>query len=406
MNKKIWIWLWAGIGLILCVIIFWPVDRGVEEAILDAEEVEEVEEVVDSTEAQQEHYKYGIPADNFEIEEGTVARGQNLSMILDKYGVSSKKIHEISQRSKDVFDLRKIRSGQNYTLFLAKDSLRTPEFFIYESNKVEYVVVDFKDTTNVYLGAKDIVKRDSAVKVGISSSLWNAFSDAGVDPNLAIVLSEIYAWTIDFYGIAKGDSVRVLYEQSYVEDKPLADYTIKGAIFTNGGTSFYAIPFEQNEKISYFDFSDPKSRVIFFDKETLDKIAVYLGSCVFADCITTTILKNELLCLSQAIGSSVYKFVMEHGRYAFGGTVKRHYSSKRDVKLVLQETKYQGYSILVFFAGSLSKNYQDFLLRKIAELDVEFEKQQQWSLDQDKLFSLICFIAINEIDGKWKKYFI
>ena len=250
MNKKIWIWLWAGIGLILCVIIFWPVDRGLEEAILDAEEVEEV---VDSTEAQQEHYKYGIPADNFEIEEGTVARGQNLSMILDKYGVSSKKIHEISQRSKDVFDLRKIRSGQNYTLFLAKDSLRTPEFFIYESNKVEYVVVDFKDTTNVYLGAKDIVKRDSAVKVGISSSLWNAFSDAGVDPNLAIVLSEIYAWTIDFYGIAKGDSVRVLYEQSYVEDKPLADYTIKGAIFTNGGTSFYAIPFEQNEKISYFD---------------------------------------------------------------------------------------------------------------------------------------------------------
>ena len=164
--------------------------------------------------------------------------------------------------------------------------------------------------------------------------------------------------------------------------------------------------FKKQQKISYFDFSYPKSRVIFLDKETLDKIAVYLGSCVFADCITTTILKNELLCLSQAIGSSVYKFVMEHGRYVFGGTVKRHYSSKRDVKLVLQETKRQGYSILGFFAGSLSKNYQDFLLRKIAELDVEFEKQQQWSLDQDKLFSLICFIAINEIDGKWKKYFI
>ena len=67
--------------------------------------------------------------------------------------------------------------------------------------------------------------------------------------------------------------------------------------------------FKKQQKIAYFDFSDPKSRVIFFDKETLDKIAVYLGSCVFADCITTTILKNELLCLSQAIGSSVYKFV-------------------------------------------------------------------------------------------------
>ena len=66
-------------------------------------------------------------------------------------------------------------------------------------------------------------------------------------------LSDIYAWSIDFYGIAKGDSVRVLYEQSYVEDKPLQDFNVKAAIFTNSGKDFYAIPFEQNEKLAYFD---------------------------------------------------------------------------------------------------------------------------------------------------------
>ena len=146
MKKTKWIWIWAAIGLVLGIIIFWPSNKGNKQAILDANAVEEV---VDSTEQQQVHYKYGIPSDDFEVEEGVVGKNQNLSLILAKYKVSPAKIHEISQRCKDVFDLRKIKSGQNYTLFLAKDSLRTPEFFIYESNALEYVVIDFKESADI-----------------------------------------------------------------------------------------------------------------------------------------------------------------------------------------------------------------------------------------------------------------
>ena len=250
MKKTKWIWIWAAIGLVLGIIIFWPSNKGNKQAILDANAVEEV---VDSTEQQQVHYKYGIPSDDFEVEEGVVGKNQNLSLILAKYKVSPAKIHEISQRCKDVFDLRKIKSGQNYTLFLAKDSLRTPEFFIYESNALEYVVIDFKESADIYIGKKDVVKKEGTAKAVITSSLWNAFSAAGVNPNLAITLSQIYAWSIDFYGIAKGDSVLVIYEESYVEDKPLGDYEIKGAIFNHMGRDYFAIPFEQDGKLTFFD---------------------------------------------------------------------------------------------------------------------------------------------------------
>ena len=250
MKKTKWIWIWAAIGLILGIIIFWPSNRGNKEAILEASAVEEV---VDTTEQQQIHYKYGIPDENFIIEEGTVGKNENLSLILSKYKVSPAKIHEISQRCKDVFDVRSIRRGQNYTLFLAQDSLRTPEFFIYEKNALEYVVIDFKETADVYVGKKDIVTKEKTANIIINSNLWNAMVDAQTDPMLAVTLSDIYAWSIDFYGIAKGDSVRVLYEQSYVEDKPLQDFNVKAAIFTNSGKDFYAIPFEQNEKLAYFD---------------------------------------------------------------------------------------------------------------------------------------------------------
>ena len=216
MKKTKWIWIWAAIGLVLGIIIFWPSNRGNKEAILEASAVEEV---VDTTEQQQIHYKYGIPDENFIIEEGIVGKNENLSLILSKYKVSPAKIHEISQRCKDIFDVRSIRRGQNYTLFLAQDS----------------------------------VTKEKTANIIINSNLWNAMVDAQADPMLAVTLSDIYAWSIDFYGIAKGDSVRVLYEQSYVEDKPLQDFNVKAAIFTNSGKDFYAIPFEQNEKLAYFD---------------------------------------------------------------------------------------------------------------------------------------------------------
>ncbi|KIO44574.1 MULTISPECIES: peptidoglycan DD-metalloendopeptidase family protein [Porphyromonadaceae] len=248
MKKTKWIWIWAAVGVVLAIVIFWP--KEYKEAVLEAEAVEEV---VDTTELKQEHYKYGIPSDNFEVEEGVVGRNQSLSAILAKYGVSPKKIHEISQRCKDIFDVRKIKAGRKYTLFLAKDSLKSPEFFIYENNALEFVVIDFKETSPVYIGKKEVEVRELSAKVGIQSSLWNAMVEAQTDPTLAISLADIYAWSIDFYGIAKGDSIRVIYEESYVEEQPLRDFKIKGAIFTHAGRDFYAIPFVQNEKFSYFD---------------------------------------------------------------------------------------------------------------------------------------------------------
>lgn len=109
MKKTKWIWIWAAIGLVLGIVIFWPSNRGNKKAILEANAIEEV---VDSTEQQQIHYKYGIPDENFIIEEGVVGKNENLSLILSKYKVSPAKIHEISQRCKDVFDVRSIRRGQ------------------------------------------------------------------------------------------------------------------------------------------------------------------------------------------------------------------------------------------------------------------------------------------------------
>jgi len=73
------------------------------------------------------------------------------------------------------------------------------------------------------------------------------------DPMLAVELSEIFAWSIDFFGIQEGDRYKVLYEESYVDSLSVGIDRILGAWFFSSGTEFWAIPFEQDGVRSFFD---------------------------------------------------------------------------------------------------------------------------------------------------------
>ena len=69
------------------------------------------------------------------------------------------------------------------------------------------------DSVYAELGRKKlrvVLTSDSGV---IKSSLWNSLVEVEADPNLANELSEIYAWTIDFFGIQKGDYYKAVYEE-------------------------------------------------------------------------------------------------------------------------------------------------------------------------------------------------
>src|SRR5690554_5473535 len=59
--------------------------------------------------------KYGLPVDSFILEDGKIKPNQNLSSILSGYGVSMATIDRIAREAKDIFDVRKIRGGKNFT---------------------------------------------------------------------------------------------------------------------------------------------------------------------------------------------------------------------------------------------------------------------------------------------------
>jgi murein DD-endopeptidase MepM/ murein hydrolase activator NlpD len=197
--------------------------------------------------------EYGIPVDSFIIVKGRVGRNQNLSVILSEFNIGGSIIHQISNFSRELFDARRIRAGNNWTLFLSRDSISEPKYFIYEESPVEYVTMSLYEPVNIDRNRKEV---EPVVKEGagiINSSLWNAAVSSDLSPVVAIKLSEVFAWNIDFFGLQKGDRFRAIYEEDYVEDTPVGNHRIRAASFNHMGRDFYAIPFEQDSIVRFFD---------------------------------------------------------------------------------------------------------------------------------------------------------
>jgi murein DD-endopeptidase MepM/ murein hydrolase activator NlpD len=211
-------------------------------------------EYVDSTQTPQIiPREYGLPIDSFFIIAGKVGRNQTLGTLLYHHGVSHDTIHKLAMASTGVFDLRKIRMGNPYKIFCSKDTTHRLMHLVYEHTPVDYVMFSLADSIHVTRQEKEIILKDREATGVIKTSLWNAMLDNGLDPMLAFELSEIYAWSIDFFGLQEGDGFKVYYDEQYVDTNYIGLGKIHGAVFYHAGEEFYAVPFVQDSVESFFD---------------------------------------------------------------------------------------------------------------------------------------------------------
>ncbi|MBN1790449.1 MAG: M23 family metallopeptidase [Bacteroidales bacterium] len=196
---------------------------------------------------------YGLAVDSFTIETDKVGRDQNLGQILNRYSLPERALTQLLLYADNVFDVRKIRQGNNYTAFLSKDSLSRLQYFVYEHSPIEYVVFDFTDSVKIYLREKEVVTRQKRVNGEIITSLWDAVTRNNINPQVALELSEMYAWTVDFFGLQPGDHFAVVYDELYVDTISIGLGRIHAASFHHVGKELLAIPFMQDSVETYFD---------------------------------------------------------------------------------------------------------------------------------------------------------
>ena len=196
--------------------------------------------------------EYGIIVDSLFVVKDKVKKNEFLADILLKYKVDYYYIDYIARYTRDTFDVRRIRSGNNYTVICDNDTSKKALYFAYEINPYRYVLYNFKDSLLVNKGVKEVVIKPDTISGEISSSLWNSIAEIGGDPNLANSLSEVYAWTIDFFGLQKGDKYTVYYEKQYVDGEYIELGKIIAANFHHIGNDNYAFYFVKNKEGDYF----------------------------------------------------------------------------------------------------------------------------------------------------------
>ena len=240
-----------GLGLIIAALLF-------VLSNLNSKKNEGIEKT--KLEIVEPKYEYGIRVDTFNIIKGVVKQGQTFGEILYANHIDHPQIAEIVIKSKGIFDFRRVNSGKEYTIICEKDSIEKVRYFIYQENFTSYIVVDMTDEIDVYRGEKEITTKLKLSCGEINSSLSESVEKLKISPRVSIKLAEIYAWTIDFFKVQKGDAFRVYYENNYIDGEYIGIGRILAAEFTHKNQKFYC--FYYNENNNYGEYFDENGRTL------------------------------------------------------------------------------------------------------------------------------------------------
>ena len=215
--------------------------------------IEKTDELV-----QNDNFKFGYNLNNYKVLNDTVRSGDSFGVLLERNHLFYPQIHHIAEKTKAVFDVRQLRIGKPYTVLFEKDAVKTPLVFIYELNKIEYLVVEFCDSIIAYTERKAVKIIEKEAFGVIESSLSETMEAQGLPTQLIYDMSDdIYAWSIDFSRLQKGDNFKVIYKERFVEDSIYAGIeTIEAAFFEHKEESFYAFNYLNKDSKNSTDYFD------------------------------------------------------------------------------------------------------------------------------------------------------
>ena len=185
----------------------------------------------------------GFCPDSLRCVEGKVQSGQYFSTLMIKLGLDALQAYDLTMSCGSVFDVKTLRVGNTYKAYY-DDGLK---YLVYDQSRTASVIFDCQPPYGARVYEKPVTVERKYADVTINSSLWVDMRDAGVSPHLIISLSDIYAWTVDFFGLQKGDRFRVLYDEKLCDGEVVSVDTVRYAIFSHNGKDLPALMYDQKD---------------------------------------------------------------------------------------------------------------------------------------------------------------
>ena len=182
--------------------------------------------------------------DSLSCVEGKVKSGQFFSTLMTGLGLNAQEAYDLTMACDTVFDVKNLRVGNEYKAYYDGQILK---YVLYRQDRTSDILFECQTPYKVSKVTRPVTVRKRYADVTINSSLWNDMRAAGASPLIILSLSDIYAWTVDFFGLQKGDRFRVLYEEKVCDGEVIAIDTVRYAIFSHNGKDLPMVMYDQKD---------------------------------------------------------------------------------------------------------------------------------------------------------------
>ncbi|MDI5886933.1 M23 family metallopeptidase [Flavobacterium yafengii] len=217
--------------------------------------------------------EFGFEYSDFNVIQDTIQKGDTFGTLLEEQNIGEREVYDIIAKVRDTFDVRTIRINRPFTILRSKNKKNDLQVFIYQPDALNYYVVDLRDTAVVvYKKTKPITIKRRTIGGVLKESLSETLGNAKIEGALASKISKIYAYSIDFMKLKKGDRFAITFTERFINDTVYDGVEeLEASFFEYKGKIIYAFPFAQNpdsDKIEYYD-EDGKTLKNFFLKSPI-----------------------------------------------------------------------------------------------------------------------------------------
>ena len=184
---------------------------------------------------------------------GKIKKGETLFDIFKKHKLDISELYKIREASANIHRLRELYPGRPYKIVL--DNNEQINSFIYGID--DHCFLNINRTDTGYCAEKvpiNYEKRILHIGGTIKDNLIASMGEGNENLLLALQLSDIFAWDIDFTAdLRNDDSFKMVVEGLYLDGKFKKYGDILFSEFSNNNDVYRAYAFEQNGKIDYYD---------------------------------------------------------------------------------------------------------------------------------------------------------
>jgi murein DD-endopeptidase MepM/ murein hydrolase activator NlpD len=198
-----------------------------------------------------------VPEDWVEVK-GAIPSRSSFYEAMTREGVSDSVIYALARAARPLYNLGRVRPGQEYRLAWSPDGeLARLTFRTGEADMLEVSLSD-----QGYRGEFRRIEFDTHLKTvsgEIRSSLFESLQETGAPVELASQMAEVLGWEIDFFrDIRSGDRFRILYEERWRDGEFSHLGRVRAAEFVNRGKTHYAFYFVENPENGLGGYYDEK----------------------------------------------------------------------------------------------------------------------------------------------------